>query len=496
MNINSLWRTILITFATLFALVTGYGDDRPNILLIVSDDQGYVDFGFRGMPSDVNTPVLDRLASESTVLTQAYATSAICSPSRMGLTSGRYQARFGAFHYGGGRGMNKEEVTRTLPARLQQAGYRTALIGKHHFVGNQSSQPDHHTFPLGLGYDRFFGATGGRIHYLYHSESKRKAFSDRMAMGPMWDNNRIVPEWEGFTTDDWTDEAIDFIGDDSDRPFFLQMSYNAVHNFAWQLPSEELEKRGLPFFKDLVIPEGMSKTNGQELYYQWYDTVHRHTLPEGRGWYLAQLELMDAAVGRILDHLKQNSMEENTIVIYTVDNGGCTSDWAENGPLQGSKYHLFEGGTRTPTLIRYPNRVPGGRVNEDLIFSHMDIAPTLHDWCGIPYAEESFDGVSQAATLSGKDTQSHRNRTLHWDLGFQWSVRSGDWKLIVTEDEERADRLAKTEALYVAQGVHLYNLQEDPGEEHNLAVQNPDIVQRLRHLHEDWRTIVDADAKR
>jgi len=495
MTINLIRKSILI-FGLLATGQVSAAAKRPNILLIVADDQGYADFGFRGMRDDVNTPVLDRIAREGTTLTKAYATSAICSPSRMGLTSGLHQAHFGAFHYGGGRGMNEVEVTKTLPARLQRAGYRTAHIGKHHFVGNRGSQPDQHAFPLGLGYDRFFGAIGGRIHYLYHSESKREEYSHRMAMETMWDNDRALTDWEGFTTDDWTDQAIDFISEPSEKPFFVQMAYNAVHNFAWQLPAEELEKRGLPVFEDLKHPEGLSKAEAAAAYNQWYDGVHRHTLPEGRGWYLAQLELMDAAIGRILDHLKRNSLEEDTIVIYTVDNGGCTSDWAENGPLEGSKYHLFEGGTRTVTLVRYPNRVPAGKTNDDLIFSHLDIAPTLLEWCGVDYEKNDFDGVTQIDALSGKKTKPNSNRILHWDLGFQWSLRSGKWKLMVTEDEAKAANLAKKEALYVAKGVHLYNLVNDPSETQNVATQHPEIVQQLRRLHNEWRAEVDAVAKR
>ncbi|MBT5167964.1 MAG: sulfatase-like hydrolase/transferase [Opitutales bacterium] len=491
MTINLIRKSILILGLLAITQVAAAAK-QPNILLIVADDQGYVDFGFRGLRDDIKTPVLDRIASEGTTLTNAYATSAICSPSRMGLTSGLHQARFGAFHYGGGRGMNEVEVTKTLPARLQQAGYRTAHIGKHHFVGNRGSKPSQHDFPLGLGYDRFFGSIGGRIHYLYHSESKRAEHSQRMAMETMWDNDRALKDWEGFTTDDWTNEAIDFIAEPSDKPFFVQMAYNAVHNFAWQLPPEELEKRGLPVLEDLKHPEGLSKAEATKIYNEWYDGVHRHTLPEGRGWYLAQLELMDAAIGRILDHLKRTSMEDNTIVIYTVDNGGCTSDWAENGPLEGSKYHLFEGGTRTMTLVRYPNHVSAGKTNNDLIFSHLDIAPTVLEWCGIPYENDAFDGVTQVDALSGKRTKSNSDRILHWDLGFQWSVRSGNWKLMVTEDEAKAANLAKKEALYVAQGVHLYNLVEDPGETKNVAAHYPEIVQQLRRLHDGWRTEVDS----
>lgn len=494
-NANRRWSIIL---GLLIIAQVSFAAKRPNVLLIVADDQGYADFGFRGMRDDINTPTLDRLASEGTTLTKAYATSAICSPSRMGLTSGRYQARFGAFHYGGGRGMNEVEVTQTLPARLQRSGYRTAHFGKHHFVSNRGSHPDQHAFPLGLGYDRFFGAIGGRIHYLYHSEAKRQAYghptaAKQMAIGPMWDNDQALDDWEGFTTDDWTERAIAFIDEPSDKPFFIQMAYNAVHNFAWQLPPEELEKRGLPTLEDLKLPSDLSNAEAAAAYMEWYDGVHRHSLPEGRGWYLAQLELMDAAVGRLLDHLKGNGLEDDTIVIYTVDNGGCTSDWAENGPIAGGKYHLFEGGTRTVTLVRYPSRVPAGRIDDELIFSHLDIAPTLLDWCGVPHENGAFDGITQIAALTGENPNPNPDRILHWDLGFQWSLRSGKWKLMVTEDDKKASQLADKEKIPVGRGVHLYNLAEDPGETTNLAEQQPEVVQSLRRLHDDWRTEVDSD---
>ncbi len=488
-NKNRKWSLV---FGLLLIAQLTFAAKRPNVLLIVADDQGYADFGFRGIRDDISTPSLDRLARQSSILTKAYATSAICSPARMGLTSGRYPARFEAFHYSGGRGMDEVEATQTLPARMQRAGYRTAHFGKHHFVGKRGSQPDHHDFPLGLGYDRFFGAIGGRIHYLYHSDAKRKEYGhpkaiDRMALGTMWDNNQALDNWEGFTTDEWTDRAISYIQETPEKPFFVQLAYNAVHNFAWQLPDEELEKRGLPTLEDLKLPVNLNDDEAASAYYEWYRGVHRRSLPEGRGWYIAQLELMDAAIGKILDHLEINGLENDTIVIYTVDNGGCTPDWAENGPLAGGKYHLFEGGTRALTLVRYPGHVQAGRVDDDLIFSHLDIAPTLLDWCGIPYENGAFDGVTQIAALSSENTVPITDRILHWDLGFQWSLRSGNWKLLVTEDEKEASRIEGTEQINIADGVHLYNLAEDPSETNNLAKQHPEVVHRLRRLHNDWR---------
>lgn len=474
---------------------------KPNVLLIIADDQGYADFGFMGLRDDVKTPALDQLAKEGTVLTQAYASSAICSPSRMGLISGRYQARFGAFHYGGGRGMSAAEVQQSLPARLRRAGYRTAHFGKHHFVGQQGINPKQHDFPLGLGYDRFYGSTGGRIHFLYHSDEKRREYGHelavkQMALGTMWNNDQPMDDWEGFTTDDWTAEAIRFIDQKPDQPFFLQMAHNAVHNFAWQLPPAELKKRGLPTLEDLKLSRDLTTQQARAAYEKWYAGVHRRDMPEGRGWYLAQLELMDAAVGRLLAHLKTRGMHENTIVIYTVDNGGCTPDWAENGPLAGGKYHLLEGGTRTPTLIRFPGKVAADRIDKDRLFSSLDIAPTVLEWCGLPFQREEFDGVSQAKALSGKPVPSNHQRVMHWDLGFQWSVREGDWKLMVTVDETKATRVRKFEQVDVRRGVQLYNLGQDPGETTNLAEQNPDIAKRLQLRHTQWRKEMDADGRK
>tara|TARA_R110002096_G_scaffold16106_59_gene55391 strand:- start:4072 stop:5559 length:1488 start_codon:yes stop_codon:yes gene_type:complete len=482
------------------AISAGQAADRPNVLLIVADDQGFADFGFMGLRDDVKTPHLDQLAKEGTVLTQAYATSAICSPARMGLTTGRYQARFGAYHYGGARALTSAEAEKTLPARLQKAGYRTAHFGKHHFVGSATKTPGQIGFPLQLGYDRFFGSVGGRIHYLHHSDALREDYGHpfailQMALGTMWDNDRAVDDWEGFTTDDWTDRAIEFIDQETEDPFFILLAYNAVHNFAWQLPEAELKKRNLPTFEDLKLPATMSKKEAGAAYMEWYARPHRREMPEGRGWYLAQLELMDSAIGRLSDHLEKSGISDNTIIIYTIDNGGCTPDWAENGPLAGGKYHLLEGGTRTLTIVKYPGRVANAYINDSLVFSALDIAPTLLQWCGVPYEENAFDGISQVKSLSEKDSGFDSERVLHWDLGFQWSVRSGKWKLMKTIDEKASQRISNTEQIDIRSGIHLYNLEDDPGETRNLADQSPEIVERLTRLHVDWRAEVGSKAE-
>ena len=206
------------------------------------------------------------------------------------------------------------------------------------------------------------------------------------------------------------------------------------------------------------------------------------------GYYLAQLECLDREVGRLLDQLDELGVADNTLVIYTVDNGGCVPDWADNGPLAGSKYHLLEGGTRTPTLIRLPGVLPAGQVH-DGIFSSLDMAPMICELADIETEENAFDGRSQLAELQG-EREADADRELHWDIGWQWSVRAGDWKLLVTTDEQRARRQSDYEQVDVRLGEHLYDLADDPGETTNLADQHPEIVRDLRQRHVAWRAEV------
>jgi len=457
---------------------------RPNILLILADDQGWADFGFLGVKDDVRTPRLDELAAAGIAMSQAYATSPICNPSRVGLITGRYQQRWNNFYYGGGRGLPDEAVT--LPERLREAGYATGYFGKVH-TGGPDNAPDKPGFPLRHGFDRFFGTTcGGRVHYLHHSKAAQAEYgkaAGQMEVEPMWDDDQQI-EWDGFTTEAFGAEAREFISASGERPWFAMVGFNAVHNFAWQLPAAELEARGLEPFPDWD-PE-------KQGYREWYAGVHPRDWPEGRAYYLAQLECLDGEVGRLLDHVAALGQRENTLVLYTVDNGGCVPDWADNGPLAGGKYHLMEGGTRTRTLLTYPGVIPAG-VRWERVFSALDVAPTLCELLGIETEADAFDGLSQLAPLAAADQPLPRplDRALHWDTGWQWSVRKGRWKLMVTTNDDRARRSADFEQVAVRYGTHLYDLQADPGESRNLASERPELVAELTALHRAWREQVD-----
>lgn len=458
---------------------------RPNILLILADDQGWADFSYLGLKDDVSTPHLDKLAAQGVTMPQAYASSPICNPSRVGLITGRYQQRWNNYYYGGGRGLPSEAIT--LAERLKTAGYATGYFGKVH-TGGPDNGPGKPGFPLEQGFDRFFGTTcGGRVHYLYHSREAQAKYgkaAGQMEVEPMWDDDEQV-EWEGFTTVDWTNKAIEFIDQHPDRPWFTFINHNAVHNFAWQLPAEELEARGLEF-----VPDWNSDEIG---YREWYAKMHRRDWPEGRAYYLAQLECLDREVGRLLDHVEARGMADNTLVIYTVDNGGCVPDWADNGPLAGSKYHLLEGGTRVRSFVRMPGVFPEGRVHED-VFSCLDFAPTICELAGIATEQGAFDGRSQVAELQGK-RKPKPSRALHWDIGWQWSVRLGDWKLMVTENAQRAQGSSNFEQVSVRLGTHLYHLGEDPGETNNLAESRPNLVALLTSRHKAWRASMGQPIK-
>jgi arylsulfatase A-like enzyme len=458
-------------------------ESPPNILLIVADDQGYADLGFLGLARDVSTPVLDTLAKGGIYFPNSYASSPICNPSRVGMLTGRYQQRWNNFFYGGGLGLPSEAVT--IAERLRAAGYATGYFGKVH-TGGPDRKPEASGFPLNQGFDRFYGTTtGGRVHYLRHGPGARKEFgkaAGQMAVGPLWDDDQQV-EFDGFTTEAFGAQARAFIEEQRDQPFFALVAFNAVHNFAWQLPDAELEARGLDKFPDWD-PE-------KESYLDWYEHVHHRDWPEGRAYYLAQLECMDREVGRLLDQLDELGITDSTLVIYTVDNGGCVPDWANNGPLAGSKYHLLEGGTRTPTLMRLPGVLPEGRTHQGIL-SALDIAPTICELVGIDAPEDEFDGIGQLSALRGERAPNDK-RDLHWDIQWQWSLRRGNWKLMQTMDESFARHEADFEQVGVRLGTHLYDLGEDPGETSNLAAEKPELVERLVKAHEDWRSSMQRE---
>lgn len=453
---------------------------RPNVLVIVSDDHGYADRSALGLDPEVRTPALDRLAAEGVSCDEAYVTAPVCSPSRAGLIGGAYQQRWGA-HWFDDSGIPGEDH-QTLAERLRDTGYRTGYFGKVHYgaerEGDRGTPPRH-------GFEQsFYGLAGlsmGRLNYLHHSEQAVTEYGEAampMAVQPMSENGEPV-EVERFLTDEIADRAAEFIAADDDRPFFAMVAFNAVHNFCWQLPPEELEARGLPAFEDWYP--------GASDYLDWYDGAISPNLPDGRGYYLAQLELMDAQIGRLLSMLDEQGLAEDTLVIYTTDNGGSNCNYGVNAPLSGSKYTLLEGGIRVPFLVRWPGQTPAGEHRAGLV-SSMDIAATAVAAAGA--SDAGLDGRDLRPLLSHA---ADGHDLLHWDTRWQWAVRRGDWKLRSVEpDSPYAQEIRRLEHTEPGSGIQLVNLRDDPAEARDLSAQHPDVVAELLAVRDAWRRDMDG----
>jgi len=458
------------------------------VIVILSDDHGYGDRSRLGHDDAVRTPGLDRLAADGVSCTDAYVTAPICSPSRAAIISGAYQQRWGATWFGSSRFADERT---TIAEHLQQRGYRTGYLGKVHYgperLGDRACPP-HHGFA-----ETWYGLAGqqqGRLNYLHHSQQAVIKYGPeaqaRMAVQPMLSGDE-EEDFDGFLTAELGRRARDFVSSHRDEPFFLMLAFNAVHNFCWQLPADELERRGLPSRSDWHDADPIS-------YLDWYDGSITPNLEHGREYYLAQLELMDAEIGRLLDQLEDQELADNTIVVYLTDNGGSTCNYGNNAPLSGTKYTLWEGGIRVPFLIRWPGGGwSGGRDCTGLV-SSLDLFPTLLGAAGGSSAVEQSDGIDLASLLRGDTDAGHD--ALHWDCGFQWAVRSGSLKLRWADGESPMARgIRATEHAEVGDGLGLFDLDADIAETVNLADERPVEVARLMTLHEQWRAEVGLGAR-
>jgi arylsulfatase A-like enzyme len=446
-------------------------DAPPNVLLIIADDQGW---------ADAHTPALERLAARGVRFTQAYASSPICNASRAALLTGSYQQRFGTFWYGG-KGLHDPAFV-TLAELLKERGYATGYVGKFHYGNHDEHQPGRRSFPLEHGYDSLYGFSGGRKHYLSHRAAAEEAFQDEkrrharkgqsLRQDPFWVDAQLEDQ-EGFSTELLGARARAFVEANADRPFFLTVGFNAVHNFTHQLPAEYLDRHGLTGY-----PRDWSPAS--EEYYDWYRRGRAPNNPEGRAQYRGQLHYLDREVGRLLDELKRQDLERDTLVIYIGDNGGSTPIYADNGPLRGSKYTLYEGGIRVPLIVSWPERFERGVVRDNVV-SAMDVLPTVCRAAGArtpPYV----DGLDLGALLRGIDTQAHHD-LLVWDTNHETAVRQGRWKLRTA----KSDSHAKYEMVELELGLFLHDLSADPGEATNLADRHPEMVDRLLAAHATWR---------
>jgi arylsulfatase A-like enzyme len=399
---------------------------RPNIVLIVGDDLGYGELGCYG-GKEIPTPHLDGLARNGVRCTNGYVSCPVCSPTRAGLMTGRYQQRFGhEFNPGPANqaadvfGLPLTEVT--LPDRLKAAGYVTGMVGKWHLGYKPEYQPQKR------GFDEFFGFLGGAHSYVDAKEDKANAILR---------GTEPVDEKE-YLTDAFTREAVAFIDRHQKEPFFLYLPYNAVH-----APMQAPEK---------------------------YKTRVAGIKDDKRRTFAAMLTALDDGVGAVLKKLQDAGVSGNTLVIFITDNGGPTPQiTSKNDPLSGRKGQVMEGGIRVPFILHWPGKLPAGRVYEQPVIA-LDILPTAVAAAGAVLPENAkLDGANLLPHLTGKlDTPPHDS--LHWRFGNQWALRKGNLKLA---------KLANGEP-------KLFDLADDIGETKDLATAKPELLKELLAEHEKW----------
>lgn len=438
-------------------------DRPPNILFIFIDDMGFADPSCFGNPL-MKTPNIDRLAEEGIKLTNFYVNSPICSPSRVAVTTGQYPARWGIHSYLNSYAKNKERGMKdwldssapTTAKKLKANGYATAHFGKWHMGGGRDVKEA--PLPTEYGFDETlvaFEGLGDRL--LVPGKKGLEAASRQLGRGKITN----VQKWERSRI--YADRTIDFMRRHQDKPFYIRYFPNDVH--------------------DAHVPEPGSEKKWESVTSNPYEQL-----------FFAVLEEMDRQIGRVLDELDTLGLSENTLVVFTSDNG--PTDWPRyykegvqppgfTGPYYGRKWSLYEGGIRMPFIARWTGKIPAGVVDETSVMAGIDLSPTFCAAAGVPIPEgETLDGINCLEILKG--TPADRPKPLVWQYGEPYAnlkpghepfispslaVRQGDWKLLANANGSNA---------------MLFNLAKDPGETTNLAAQQPERVAGLWQLIRDW----------
>ncbi|QDU90801.1 Arylsulfatase precursor [Pirellulimonas nuda] len=415
--------------------------DKPSILLIYADDAGFNDFSFQGA-GEFKTPCIDRLAREGVVCTSGYMTGSVCVPSRAGMLTGRYQQRFGV--YSNDFSLNIPHAEPNFGEAVQPLGYRTGVIGKWQ-IGTDKGY-----WPTERGFDYFFGFLAGHRDYFAYKRNSKKAKNTSFRL---MENDGLINEFgkDFYTTDLFTEKAIAFMEESrqADEPFFLYLSHNAVHG---PLQAKEDDKQP----------------------YVGLDDVKRRTL----GGMIAAL---DRSTGRLLEYLESSALRENTLVVFTNDNGGSPATNADNAPLNGHKGTIYEGGNRVPFVFSWPGRLPEG-VEYDRPIISLDLYPTFVQLAGTDPStlERPLDGVDLMPYIGGQK-KGAPHEALFWKMQDA-AVRVGDWKLI-RWDSRGGD-------------CELFNLAEDIGEENNVLEDHPDVAQSLKTKLEAWEADNASDSRK
>ncbi|WP_298484659.1 sulfatase [uncultured Maribacter sp.] len=443
-EIKSIWKQIIVFIGLFFISFSStiYGQEQPNIVFILSDDAGYADFGFQGS-KDFKTPNLDTLAKSGVKFTQAYVSAAVCGPSRAGLLTGKYQQKFGYEENNvpgimSPSGLQGDEMglplnQKTIADYLHKLGYKTAVFGKWH-MGNTDR-----FHPTKRGFDEFYGFRGGaRSYYEITKDSKKQRKEDRLERG-----FEEFKESELYLTDALAKETMNFMERNKDNPFFVYLSFNAVHT-PMEAREDDLKK----------IPPHL--------------TGKRRTLA-------AMTIGLDRACGQVLQKIKDLGIEKNTLIVFGNDNGGPSdSNESNNHPLSGTKANHLEGGIRIPFLMSWKGKLKKGTTYNNPI-STLDLLPTFVSVAGGDVsAIKDLDGVNLLPYLE-KGNEEKPHETLYWKKENRGAIRHGDYKLIRFPDRP----------------AELYNIEQDISEVNDLASQNPEKVKEMYKMLFQWELTLE-----
>lgn len=434
---------------------------RPNIVMIFADDLGYGDLGCYGSKT-IRTPHIDALAAEGVRMTSGYVSAAVCSPSRAGLMTGRYQQRMGyEYNLSGSRDLGLPRDESTLANLLKGAGYATGMVGKWHLGFTLELSP------LARGFDESFGTRGGGTLYATSRTPGIVTIADRKLPAerprPVFRGNKKVRE-DAYITDAFTREAIDFIQRHKEEPFFLYLSYTAPHT-PLQAKQADVDRNS-------------------------------HIQDPARRVYAAMVTAMDDGIGRIAKTLKGLDLEDDTMVVFFSDNGGVIWVAGDNGPLNGGKRYQYEGGNRVPFIVKWPGHLEKGATYQEPIIS-LDLYPTFAAVAGAQNnLGPQHDGVNLIPYLTGKIPGSPHDR-LFWRSSPNRAIREGKWKLWQVNVAAPGSRDARARLIPRdqipadsphGQKILLFDLSRDLGEQVNVAQKHPEIVKRLIGALDEWES--------
>jgi arylsulfatase A-like enzyme len=411
---------------------------KPNIVFIMADDLGYADVSCNGR-REYSTPNIDRIAERGARLPQAYANSAVCSATRLALITGRYQYRLPLGleePLAGKTNVGLPPGHPTLPSLLRGAGYGTSLIGKWHLGSPPSFGPSL------SGYDQFWGIRSGAIDYYSHKNPRGE--------DDLWDGDSNIRQ-AGYITDLLGDRAVGVIESyaEQGRPFLLSLHFTAPH-WPWEAPGDQA-------VSDRLL--------GSRL---------RHFDGGTQDTYARMVRAMDRQIGRVLQALDTHGLSDDTIVIFTSDNGG--ERFSDTWPFTGIKTELLEGGLRVPALVCWPDRIPAGRVCDQVTIT-MDWFATLLDAAGVaPDPDHAPDGISLLPMLSGAAAPETRSLFWRYRTNAQRAMRDGDFKY-----------------LKIQENTYLFDVVDDPRERGNLKLLRKDVFDRMEAAWHAWNATMLAE---